>query len=141
MSGIVTDGDVTIVAVRMYGPTAAQVTYRRPDGTVATRFHRWQTSVWPMRWMRPQDSGGHGVEGLALRPFSLVGRVGGVRVDAVTPPLDDLLAPPFVDTGPEVRAQLLTGCRESILVRGPSGAQSVKASCSESTSSKPPQLR
>ncbi|MEV7788242.1 helicase-related protein [Streptomyces sp. NPDC088106] len=34
VSGIVTDGAVTIVAVRMYGPTAAQVTYRRPDGTV-----------------------------------------------------------------------------------------------------------
>src|SRR5690606_24481024 len=34
VSGVVTDSDVTIVAVRMYGPTAAQVTYRRPDGTV-----------------------------------------------------------------------------------------------------------
>ncbi|MFC7883786.1 hypothetical protein ACFUVV_18210 [Streptomyces sp. NPDC057376] len=38
MSGIVTDGDVTIVAVRMYGLTAAQVTYRRPDGTVDERI-------------------------------------------------------------------------------------------------------
>ncbi|MFI6405251.1 helicase-related protein [Streptomyces sp. NPDC050548] len=38
VSGIVTGGDVTIVAVRMFGPTAAQVTYRRPDGTVEERI-------------------------------------------------------------------------------------------------------
>ncbi|AYC39224.1 helicase-related protein [Streptomyces griseorubiginosus] len=38
VSGIVTGGDVTIVAVRMFGPTAAQVTYRRPDGSVEERI-------------------------------------------------------------------------------------------------------
>jgi len=38
VSGIVTGGDVTVVAVRMFGPTAAQVTYRRPDGTVEERI-------------------------------------------------------------------------------------------------------
>lgn len=34
VSGIVMDSHVTIVAIRMFGPTAAQVTYRRPDGVV-----------------------------------------------------------------------------------------------------------
>ncbi|MFD7290939.1 helicase-related protein [Streptomyces sp. NPDC059863] len=38
VSGIVTGGNVTVVAVRMFGPTAAQVTYRRPDGTVEERI-------------------------------------------------------------------------------------------------------
>lgn len=38
VSGIVTGGDVAVVAVRMFGPTAAQVTYRRPDGTVEERI-------------------------------------------------------------------------------------------------------
>ncbi|GHJ30006.1 hypothetical protein TPA0910_44390 [Streptomyces hygroscopicus subsp. sporocinereus] len=38
VSGIVTDSDATVVAVRMFGPTAAQVTYRRPDGTVEERI-------------------------------------------------------------------------------------------------------
>ncbi|GAA3083269.1 helicase-related protein [Streptomyces rectiviolaceus] len=34
VSGIVIDSHVTVVAMRMFGPTAAQVTYRRPDGSV-----------------------------------------------------------------------------------------------------------
>ena len=38
VSGIVTDSEVTVVAVRMFGPKAAQVTYRRPDGTVEERI-------------------------------------------------------------------------------------------------------
>ncbi|MFE2744286.1 helicase-related protein [Streptomyces scopuliridis] len=38
VSGIVAESIVTIVAVRMFGPTAAQVTYRRPDGTVEERI-------------------------------------------------------------------------------------------------------
>ncbi|BBB01159.1 putative helicase [Actinacidiphila reveromycinica] len=38
VSGIVTGGDVTVVAVRMFGSTAAQVTYRRPEGTVEERI-------------------------------------------------------------------------------------------------------
>ncbi|MFF6981096.1 helicase-related protein [Streptomyces sp. NPDC008343] len=38
VAGIVTGGDVTVVAVRMFGPTAAQVTYRRSDGTVEERI-------------------------------------------------------------------------------------------------------
>ncbi len=38
VSGIVAGGDVTVVAVQMFGPAAAQVTYRRPDGTVEERI-------------------------------------------------------------------------------------------------------
>ena len=38
VSGVVAESDVTVVAVRMFGPTAAQVTYRRPDGTVEERI-------------------------------------------------------------------------------------------------------
>ncbi|MEU5886788.1 hypothetical protein ABZ835_08085 [Streptomyces sp. NPDC047461] len=58
----------------------------------------------------PEDGGGDGVEGLALRSLSLVRGVSRRWVGALTPPLRDLLPPTLVHAGPEADLELVA-CR------------------------------